>query len=88
MRSSARASFGKFYLLDAELRLPRLADDHAFVNLYAVHRNYPHIDYYGPGPDSAKTGRSVWALEDTSFECARASSRSGISASARWGVIC
>ena len=68
VRSSARASFDKFYLLDAELRLPRLADDRAFVNLYTVYRNYPHIDYYGPGPDSAKTGRSVWAVENTLFE--------------------
>ena len=49
VRASARASIQKFYLMDAELDLPRLADDHAFVNLYAVHRNYPHIDYYGPG---------------------------------------
>jgi hypothetical protein len=67
VRASARASIQKFYLMDTELDLPRLADDHAFVNLYAVHRNYPHIDYYGPGPNSAKTGRSTWALEDTSF---------------------
>jgi outer membrane protein assembly factor BamA len=54
--------------MDAEFRLPHLADNHAFVNLYAVHRNYPHIDYYGPGPDSAKSGRSIWKLEDTSAE--------------------
>jgi hypothetical protein len=68
VRASARASIQKFYLMDAELNLPRLANDHAFVNLYAIHRNYPHIDYYGPGPNSAKTGRSSWALEDTGFQ--------------------
>jgi hypothetical protein len=68
VRASARASLQKFYLMDAELDLPRLADDHVFVNLYAVHRNYPHIDYYGPGPNSFKSGRTSWALEDTSFQ--------------------
>jgi hypothetical protein len=68
VRASARASMQKFYLMDAELSLPRLADDHVFVNLYALHRNYPHIDYYGPGPNSAKSGRTTWALEDTSFQ--------------------
>lgn len=68
VRASARASTRKFYLMDAELDLPRLADDHVFVNLYAVHRNYPHIDYYGPGPNSSKSGRTSWGLEDTSLQ--------------------
>jgi hypothetical protein len=68
VRASARASLQKFYLMDAELDLPRLADDHVFVNVYAVHRNYPHIDYYGPGPNSQKAARTSWGLEDTSFQ--------------------
>jgi len=68
IRASARASIQKFYLMDTEFDLPRLAGDHVFVNLYAVHRNYPHIDYYGPGPNSAKSGRTSWGLEDTSFQ--------------------
>lgn len=67
-RASARGSLQKFYLMDTELDLPRLAGHHAFVNLYAIHRNYPHIDYYGPGSNSSKTGRSTWGLEDTSFQ--------------------
>ncbi len=67
-RASARSSFKKFYLMDTELDMPRLADDHVFVNLYAVHRNYPRIDYYGPGSNSAKTGRTDFNLEDTSFQ--------------------
>lgn len=67
-RASARASIRRFYLMDAELDLPRLAGDHVFVNLYAVHRNYPRIDYYGPGANSRKDFRTAWALEDTSFQ--------------------
>src|SRR5205823_4629051 len=68
VRASARASLQKFYLMDTELNLPRLADDHVFVNWYALHRNYPHIDYYGPGANSTKSGRSSWGLEDTSIQ--------------------
>ncbi len=67
-RASARGSLRKFYLFDADFNLPTLADDHAFLELYGVHRNYPHIDYYGPGPDSSERGRSGFHLEDTSFE--------------------
>lgn len=67
-RTSARASLNKFYLMDAELNAPKLADGHIFTELYAVHRNYPHIDYYGPGPNSAKTGRTSFLLEDTSVQ--------------------
>lgn len=67
-RGSARASTRKFQLLDLELSLPQLARRRAFVDLYAVHRNYPRIDYYGPGPDSRKTGRSAFRLEDTAYD--------------------
>jgi hypothetical protein len=67
-RASARASIKKFYLMDVELDAPRVAGGPFFVNLYAVHRNYPRIDYYGPGSNSAKSGRTAWALEDTSFQ--------------------
>jgi hypothetical protein len=68
VRASMRGSLQKFYLMDTEFDLPRLAGDHVFLNLYGVHRNYPHIDYYGAGPDSAKSGRTSWGIEDTSFQ--------------------
>ena len=67
-RASLRASLREYYLMDAELSAPHLAKDHAFVNLYAVHYDYPDMDYYGPGPNSKKTGRSDFLLETTQFE--------------------
>ncbi|HEY1339997.1 MAG TPA: BamA/TamA family outer membrane protein [Bryobacteraceae bacterium] len=67
-RTSAVGSLNKFYKMDMQLTAPNLADKHVSLDLYAVHRDYPHIDYYGPGPDSAKTGRSSFLLEDTSFQ--------------------
>ncbi|MFN7992556.1 MAG: BamA/TamA family outer membrane protein [Bryobacteraceae bacterium] len=47
--------------------MPGLAGEHLFLDLYAVHRNYPRIDYYGPGPASYKTGRSDFRLEDAAY---------------------
>src|ERR1051326_5761093 len=67
-RASARASLQKFYLMETELGMPKLAGGHVFLDLYAAHRDYPHVDYYGPGLGSAKTGRSSFALEDTSLQ--------------------
>jgi hypothetical protein len=68
LRGSARASLKRYQLFDLELGLPKLAGEKAFVDLYAVHQNYPRIDYYGPGPDSSKTGRSNFRLEDTAYD--------------------
>jgi outer membrane protein assembly factor BamA len=56
-----------------ELALPRLANDRAFLTLQSTHRNFPQMAYYGPGPDSLKTGRSNYRLEDT-----RAGFRAGV----------
>jgi outer membrane protein assembly factor BamA len=38
------------------------------VDLYAVHHDYPQMQYYGPGPNSRKTGRSNFRLEETSYD--------------------
>jgi hypothetical protein len=65
-RASARGSLTKFYILESEFAAPHLADDHVFFDLYGGHTRYPHIDYYGPGPNSKKTGRTDFLEEDTS----------------------
>jgi len=67
-RASTRASLKQFYLMETELDMPRLGAGHVFVNLYGVHRRYPRVDYYGPGANSSKSGRSDFLLEDTSFQ--------------------
>jgi hypothetical protein len=51
--------------MDTELDAPHLAGDYAFTNFYAVHYDYPRVDYYGPGAGSHKTGRSDYQLEST-----------------------
>ncbi len=66
-QTSARLSTRLYQRYDIRVALPRLAGDHVFTEAFAVYRNSPSIDYYGPGPRSAKTGRSDFRLEDTSF---------------------
>jgi hypothetical protein len=69
-RISARGSVRRYYILDSTLEMPAMADGHAFWSIYAQHFDYPHVDYYGPGPNSAKTGRSGYLLEETSVQAA------------------
>jgi outer membrane protein assembly factor BamA len=64
----ARFSASQSYLGRFDLGLPRLLDGAAFVNLSLVHRNVSEMAYYGPGPDSEKSGRSNYRLEDTNLE--------------------
>lgn len=66
-RATAQFSTHQYQLYDVALGLPKLADDLVFVDLRATHRNYPQMQYYGPGPHSQKTGRSNYRLEDTSY---------------------
>ncbi len=68
IRASARASAKLYQLYDFQLTFPRFCNRKLFADVYAVHRNYPRIDYYGPGPESHKTGRSDYRLEDTAFD--------------------
>ena len=67
-RATARASARKAYLVDFTASLPHLANDHMFFDLRSYHFDYPNIQYYGPGPNSDRNGRSVFRLENTGVE--------------------
>lgn len=67
-RTSAQVSFRAYQRYDIELRLPKLADGLVFVDLLARRRNYSSLQYYGPGPDSSKSGRSNFRLEDNAYD--------------------
>jgi len=67
LRSAAQASFKGYQKYDFQFSVPGFARNRAFLDLYAVHRNYPGINYYGPGPDSGKGSRSNFRLEDTEY---------------------
>jgi outer membrane protein assembly factor BamA len=66
-RGTVQFSTHLYQLYDAALSLPKLANEHLVVDFRATHRNYPQMQYYGPGPHSQKTGRSDYRLEDTTL---------------------
>lgn len=68
LRTSAASSFRAWQLYDFQLTAPRIAGQRVKLDFLAQHRNFGGINYYGPGPDSQKTGRSNFRLEDTSFD--------------------
>jgi outer membrane protein assembly factor BamA len=48
--------------------MPNLAGGHVFFDFNGVHRNFPQIDYFGPGPKSSKKSRTDYRLEDTTVD--------------------
>jgi len=68
LRVDARAAVNESYGGRLEIVAPHLFNDHAFVTFSSQHRNISEMPYYGPGPDSRKTGRSNYRLEDTNVE--------------------
>jgi outer membrane protein assembly factor BamA len=67
-RASAQTSFRGDRKFDLELAAPQLSGGKYFATFYAVHHDYPRMNYYGPGPDSEKTGRTNYRLEDTAMD--------------------
>lgn len=68
-RAAAQASFTGAQKLDVEFGAPAFGKGDKWEwRVQAVRHNYPRMNYYGPGPDSEKTGRSNYRLEDNSFD--------------------
>lgn len=67
-RADARAAVNQSYGGRLEVSIPRLLNDHAFATFTTQYRNISEMPYYGPGPDSDKTGRSNYRLEETNIE--------------------
>ncbi len=67
LRGTAQSSFSAYQKYDLQFSMPPTARSRFFFDTQAVHRNYPGLDYYGPGPQSSKLSRSTYRLEDTQF---------------------
>ena len=63
-RAAAQMSSRGYQKYDVQFSVPAVNRGPYFLELGAVHRNYPQMNYYGPGPDSRKTSRSNFRLED------------------------
>jgi outer membrane protein assembly factor BamA len=68
LRIEALGSINQSYLGGLDLAMPNLFSGHAFMEFSVVHRDISEMPYYGPGPNSRKTGRSDYRLEDTNAE--------------------
>jgi outer membrane protein assembly factor BamA len=66
-RGAAQASLRRYQKYDLQFSVPPVSSGTYFLELLAVHRDYPQTGYYGPGPDSAKIDRSNFRLEDTQW---------------------
>jgi outer membrane protein assembly factor BamA len=67
-RGGAQSSARGYHKQDLLFELPGFLNKRVTVDLYAVHHNYPSLNYYGPGPDSDRTGRSAYRHEDTAID--------------------
>jgi outer membrane protein assembly factor BamA len=67
IRAAAHISFKNYQKAEAGLLLPKLLGGKAAFELRSTYRNYPGINYYGPGPDSPKV-RTNYRLEDTALD--------------------
>lgn len=68
LRVDARAAVNRSYGGRVEVSVPRLFTEHAFLTFSTQHRNLSEMPYYGPGPDSDKSGRSNYRLEESNVE--------------------
>jgi len=68
VRASGQISTGGYTKLGFETGFHNLARKKLSLDFAAFRRDYKNLNYYGPGPDSAKTGRSVYRLEDTAAD--------------------
>lgn len=67
-RTAAQASARKYQRYDLQLSAPHFARNKLFFDFFSVHHNYPGVNYYGPGPDSRRSSRTDFRLEDTSID--------------------
>jgi hypothetical protein len=63
----AKGSTKKYYLGRLAANAVGL-NGHALLDFATTHYDYPQMPYYGPGPESRKTGRSDYRLENTKVE--------------------
>lgn len=68
VRASAQSSFKSYRQFEGQLTFPGFARDKLFFDLYAVHHDYPGLNYYGPGPDSRLTSRTNFRIIDNAVD--------------------
>ena len=68
LNSWAVGSVRQYYSVGTGLELPRIGGRHTDITVKAAHNYLPQLDYYGPGPNSIKSNRTDYLLEDTRLD--------------------
>lgn len=61
----AAASVSKYWMLEARLRLPRLARGKMFAEVHGQRYDFPAEDFFGLGPQSRREDHSTYGLENS-----------------------
>lgn len=61
----AAASFQRYWMLDARLTLPRLADETVAVDVHAQRYDFPKEDFFGLGPDARRADHVTYGLTNS-----------------------
>ena len=68
LRTTARATVHRAYMLDARLDFHPLTTSRSFFNLYAKYEDSPRMDFYGRGAESLEGDRSSFLLRDAAVD--------------------
>jgi hypothetical protein len=59
------ASFQRYWMLEARLRMPRLARERASIDLHAQRYDFPDEDFFGSGPASRRADHVTFGVRNT-----------------------
>jgi len=61
----AAASFSKYWMIDARLQFPRLANNRVALEIHGQRYDFPKEDFFGLGPDSNRDDEVIYGLANT-----------------------
>lgn len=67
VRASGRVSLRHYEKFDFQIGMPRLRNEHMFLDFLVAYRNYPQERFFGIGPKSRQENRTNFRLEDTTY---------------------
>jgi len=67
VRAAGRVSLKHYEKFEFQIGIPRLMNEHLFLDFNVAYRNYPQERFFGLGPKSRKEDRTNFRLEDTTY---------------------
>jgi hypothetical protein len=61
----AAASFSRYWMIDARLQFPRLANERVALEVHGQRYDFPKEDFFGLGPDSLRANEVTYGLSNT-----------------------